>query len=129
VVHCYGIASEPNLFATIIPIAAELEATDWLIACHVQETILSNSSNPIQTARQHAMTFMGHHQGLKQSSMKKVGDHFINQWLECHGEALEERFFIPSTTSCSIISYGIQMHHMISMVVLKIWSKVIPQFI
>jgi homoserine O-acetyltransferase len=93
------LAIEPNLFATIIPIAADWKATDWLIACcHVQETILSNSSNPIQTARQHAMTFYRSPQGLKQKfHRKKVGDHFkVNQWLDYHGEALEERFSFPS---------------------------------
>jgi homoserine O-acetyltransferase len=89
----------PKLFKTIVPIAADWKATDWLIACcHVQETILSNSSHPIQTARQHAMTFYRSPQGLKQKfDRQKIGEEFkVNQWLDYHGDALEERFSLPS---------------------------------
>jgi homoserine O-acetyltransferase len=93
------IAIRPKLFRTIIPIAADWKAADWLIACcHVQETILSNSNHPLQTARQHAMTFYRSPQGMKQKfNRQKVGDKFkVNQWLDYHGKSLEERFSLPS---------------------------------
>lgn len=93
------LAIQPNLFKTIVPIAADWKATDWLIACcHIQETILKTSNNPIQTARQHAMTFYRSPQGLKQKFGKKMVDNVykVKLWLDYHGNALEKRFMLPS---------------------------------
>ncbi|WP_194850013.1 alpha/beta fold hydrolase [Nonlabens antarcticus] len=93
------LAIRPKLFKTIVPIAADWKATDWLMACcHVQETILSNSNKPLQTARQHAMTFYRSPQGLKNKFNREVeGEDFqVKAWLNFHGTSLEKRFVLPS---------------------------------
>ena len=93
------LALQPKLFGTIIPIAADWKSTDWLIACcHVQDQILTHSNQPIETARQHAMTFYRSPQGLKKKfNRKKLGADFkVNQWLDHHGKTLEARFSLPS---------------------------------
>ena len=93
------IAIEPKLFKTIVPIAADWKATDWLIACcHVQESILNTSEKPLEVARQHAMTFYRSPQGLSNKfHREKVGGSFaVNNWLDFHGDALEQRFTLPA---------------------------------
>jgi len=93
------LALRPKLFGTIVPIAADWKSTDWLIACcHIQETILENSSKPLETARQHAMTFYRSPQGLKHkfNRHQSNGVFKVKQWLEHHGNALQERFSLPS---------------------------------
>ncbi|BAO54404.1 alpha/beta fold hydrolase [Nonlabens marinus] len=93
------LAIQPKLFGTIIPIAADWKSTDWLIACcHVQEQILKYSEKPIETARQHAMTFYRAPQGLKEKfKREKLANEFkVNQWLDHHGKVLEARFSLPS---------------------------------
>jgi hypothetical protein len=44
-----------KLAQNFIPIATDWKATDWLIACYLQEQILNNSKRPIEDARVHAM--------------------------------------------------------------------------
>ncbi len=93
------IAIEPKLFKTIVPIAADWKATDWLIACcHVQESILESSSKPLEVARQHAMTFYRSPQGLKSKFERAqiAGSFAVNNWLDYHGKALEQRFELPA---------------------------------
>lgn len=93
------LAIQPQLFGTIIPIAADWKSTDWLIACcHVQESILENSTKPLETAREHAMTFYRSPQGLKYKFNRATveGVFKVKKWLDFHGQALEERFVLPS---------------------------------
>ncbi|SCY43329.1 homoserine O-acetyltransferase [Nonlabens sp. Hel1_33_55] len=93
------MAIEPKLFRTIVPIAADWKATDWLIACcHVQESILNTSSTPLEVARQHAMTFYRSPQGLgnKFHRQKIAGSFAVNNWLDFHGKTLEQRFSLPA---------------------------------
>jgi len=93
------IAIAPTLFNTIVPIAADWKATDWLIACcHVQESILETSSRPLEVARQHAMTFYRSPQGLQDKFKRKriAGSFAVNDWLDYHGNALEQRFQLPA---------------------------------
>jgi homoserine O-acetyltransferase len=89
------IAIAPKLFKTIVPIAADWKATDWLIACcHVQESILETSSKPLEVARQHAMTFYRSPQGLSEkfNRQKVAGSFEVNNWLDYHGKSLKQRF-------------------------------------
>ncbi|AZQ43548.1 alpha/beta fold hydrolase [Nonlabens ponticola] len=93
------LAIEPSLFKTIVPIAADWKATDWLIACcYVQEQILSTSSAPLETARKHAMTFYRSPQSLKHKFQRaQVNDQFkVNAWLDHHGKILKSRFTLPA---------------------------------
>lgn len=93
------LVQQPDLFGTIIPIAADWKATDWLIACcEVQNMILETSSEPLQTARAHAMTFYRSPQGLKQKfNLEQKGDTFkVVQWLHHHGKKLQDRFTLPA---------------------------------
>jgi homoserine O-acetyltransferase len=69
-----------------------------MACCHVQETILGNSNKPLQTARQHAMTFYRSPQGLKDKFNRGLKDEGFNvkAWLNFHGSSLEKRFVLPS---------------------------------
>ncbi|GAK92879.1 aspartokinase [Nonlabens ulvanivorans] len=88
----------PELFGTIIPIAADWKATDWIIAnCHIQERLLSHSSHPIEDARQHAMTFYRTPQSLRNKFNREIETDFkVKSWLNHHGRALKERFTLPA---------------------------------
>lgn len=93
------MAIRPHLFSTIVPIASDWKATDWLIACcHVQESILSTSNKPIEIARQHAMTFYRAPQGLTAKFNRDIqsGSFAVKNWLNHHGKRLEQRFGLPS---------------------------------
>ncbi len=93
------LAAAPDLFKTIIPIAADWKATDWLIACcHVQEAILETSDRPLDVARQHAMTFYRSPQGLNYKFNRRIidGSYTVKQWLHYHGRALQQRFQLPA---------------------------------
>ncbi len=88
----------PQLFRTIIPIAADWKSTDWLLACcHVQHAILENSSQPLQDARKHAMTFYRTPQSLKYKfNRAKENQFMVQNWLDHHGNALKKRFTLPA---------------------------------
>jgi homoserine O-acetyltransferase len=88
----------PELFGTIIPIAADWKASDWIIAnCHIQDRILSHSSQPLEDSRQHAMTFYRTPQSFRKkfNREKEAGFKVIN-WLNYHGLQLKERFTLPA---------------------------------
>jgi homoserine O-acetyltransferase len=88
----------PELFGTIIPIAADWKASDWIIAnCHIQDRILTHSSQPLEDARQHAMTFYRTPQSFRKkfNREKEAGFKVIN-WLNYHGLQLKERFTLPA---------------------------------
>lgn len=88
----------PELFNIIIPIAADWKATDWVIAnCHIQERILSNSTQPIEDARQHAMTFYRTPQSFRNKFNREKDKEFkVINWLNFHGLKLQERFTLPA---------------------------------
>lgn len=93
------LMQQPGLFKTMIPIAADWKATDWLIACcEVQKLILENSSRPVHTARAHAMTFYRSPESLKlKFNRNKQDDTFqVTQWLDYHGKSLKNRFTLSS---------------------------------
>ncbi len=92
------VVAYPELFETIIPIASDWKATDWLIAnCHVQHRILSNSKKPVEDARQHAMTFYRTSQSLRHKFNGETDDDFkVKGWLNHHGKNLKGRFTLPA---------------------------------
>jgi homoserine O-acetyltransferase len=88
----------PELFQTIIPVAADWKATDWLVACcEVQDAILTNSAFPIEDARKHAMTFYRSPQSLKHKFNREKEERFaVQNWLTHHGKSLKKRFTLPA---------------------------------
>ncbi|SDS10940.1 alpha/beta fold hydrolase [Gramella sp. MAR_2010_147] len=92
---------KPELAKHIIPIATDYKSTDWLVAnCRIQDHILNNSSNPVNDARMHAMTFYRTPQSLaqkfesKRNSKDQVFE--VEHWLLHHGEKLSNRFNLKS---------------------------------
>ena len=93
------LAQQPELFGTIVPIAADWKATDWIIACcHIQENILATSTKPVELARQHAMTFYRTPLGLnsKFGNVKEENSFKVQKWLDYHGVELKKRFSLPA---------------------------------
>jgi homoserine O-acetyltransferase len=91
----------PELIDHIIPIATDWKATDWVLAqCRIQKQLLENSSNPLQDARMHAMTFYRTPQSLtnKFDRNKRVGaaNYDVENWLQNHGEKLQKRFHLKA---------------------------------
>ncbi len=88
---------EPNLIRHVIPIAADYKATQWVRAlCKVQDQILNNSAEPVKDARMHAMTFYRSPQSLSAKFSPTPNQNLdswdVEDWLEHHGNKLEERF-------------------------------------
>lgn len=87
---------KPNLIEHLIPIATDWKSTDWLIAnCHIQDTILNNSKQPLIDARMHAMTLYRTPESFtyKFNRSKKNNDLFNTEsWLNHHGKKLTNRF-------------------------------------
>lgn len=97
-----GIAWEmavinPILIKYLIPIASDWKASDWIIGHNfVQESILENSSKPLQDARKLAMLLYRTPASFKQKFNRTKADNKTNfkveTWLNYHGESLEKRF-------------------------------------
>lgn len=93
--HLAGL--KPNLIQNLIPIAADLKATDWVLGqCKVQDQILNNSSDPVHDARMHAMTFYRTPASFSAKFRRKRNElNFqfeVANWLTYHGRKLEGRF-------------------------------------
>jgi homoserine O-acetyltransferase len=91
----------PELMEHIIPIASDWKATDWVLAqCRIQKQLLENSSQPLEDARMHAMTFYRTPQSLtaKFERAKKVGcaRYDVENWLQSHGEKLQKRYHLKA---------------------------------
>jgi len=90
----------PKQIEHLIPVATDWKATDWVIAqCHIQDSLLNNSLQPIADARRHAMTFYRTPASFKQKfeRSKKDSDLYnVQSWLNHHGRRLEERFSLAS---------------------------------
>ena len=92
---------EPELIQNVIPIATDWKATDWVLAqCRIQKQLLENSSQPLEDARMHAMTFYRTPQSLtaKFDRNKQVGseNYDVENWLQSHGEKLQNRFHLKA---------------------------------
>ncbi|MBT8303046.1 MAG: alpha/beta fold hydrolase [Bacteroidia bacterium] len=87
---------KPDLVQNLIPIAADWKSTDWLIAnCHIQDSILNNSSNPLYDARMHAMTLYRTPESFTQKFQRSERDdklYNVESWLNYHGNVLTNRF-------------------------------------
>lgn len=91
----------PELMEHIIPVATDWKATDWVLAqCHIQKQLLENSSNPLQDARMHAMTFYRTPQSLTEKFERKKrpgsANYDVENWLQSHGEKLQKRFHLKA---------------------------------
>ncbi len=89
-------ALKPDLIENLIPIATDWKSTDWLIAnCHIQDSILNNSDNPLFDARLHAMTLYRTPESFTQKfqrSEKEPKLYNVESWLSHHGNVLKNRF-------------------------------------
>lgn len=87
----------PHALQRLIPIATNVQASDWLIGqVTVQEAILNNSNHPIEDARKHAMLLYRTPESINQKFAQKNHPlnrtHTIESWLTYHGQALQKRF-------------------------------------
>lgn len=90
---------KPFAVKKLIPIACSVKSSDWLIGnVKVQEHILNNSLNPVEDARMHAMLLYRtpHSFSLKFNGKKEEEEYAIENWLKYHGNALKDRFSLPS---------------------------------
>ncbi|NRA93834.1 MAG: alpha/beta fold hydrolase [Psychroserpens sp.] len=89
-------ALKPELSDYLIPIASDWKSTDWVIAnCHIQDTILNNSNDPIADARLHAMTLYRTPESFTDKfnrSERAKGYFNVESWLDHHGKTLTNRF-------------------------------------
>lgn len=87
----------PALFENLIPVVTDFQTSDWVRAqSYLQDRILNFSKNPIQDARVNAMLvyrtpFSIDHRFQNQFDTEK-NEFKVNDWLDYHGIALENRF-------------------------------------
>ncbi len=89
----------PDSVQKLIPIACTLKSSDWLIGnVHVQESILSNSQNPLEDARKHAMLLYRTPDSfrLKFKGRQSESGFAVESWLIHHAEQLKARYTLPS---------------------------------
>lgn len=91
------VAEAPELSEYLIPIVSDWKATDWMIGhCHVQESILLNSSAPLEDARKMAMLFYrspkSFNNRFKRQSTRSKVKYDVATWLDAHGDKLNQRF-------------------------------------
>ena len=89
-------ALRPKLIENLIPIATDWKSTDWVIAnCHIQDSILNNSKDPLFDARLHAMTLYRTPESFTQKfkrTEREKGFFNVESWLSHHGTVLNQRF-------------------------------------
>lgn len=95
------LAKQPNLAQEFIPIACDHKTHDWLYAqCLVQKFLLSTEEKPLQKARIHAMLCYRTPQSLNErfnnNLISKQDQRESEDWLNYHGEALNERFSLKA---------------------------------
>jgi homoserine O-acetyltransferase len=88
---------EPQLIEYLIPVASDWKASDWIIGHnYIQDSILSNSKEPLQDARKLAMLLYRTPESFKQKFKRTKNEsneqYKVELWLQYHGEALEKRF-------------------------------------
>ena len=94
-------ALNPGITENLIPIAADWQSSDWLIAnCRVQEQILNNSSDPVHDARLHAMlcyrTPISFRDRFERTVNEELGMFNVESWLLHHGKKLRDRFSLDA---------------------------------
>ncbi|WP_246277456.1 alpha/beta fold hydrolase [Winogradskyella ursingii] len=89
-------ALRPKLIENLIPVATDWKSTDWVIAnCHIQDSILNNSKNPLFDARLHAMTLYRTPESFTfkfNRTEKEKGFYNVESWLSHHGNFMNKRF-------------------------------------
>lgn len=91
------LALNPELAENFIPIACDYITSDWLHAqCLVQQFLLNQNDQPLQKARIHAMLCYRTPASLNERFKKEIHPEkqILNShdWLNFHGEKLNERF-------------------------------------
>ena len=94
-------ALNPDITEHLIPIAADWQSSDWLIAnCRVQEQILNNSNDPVHDARLHAMlcyrTPIAFRDRFDRTINEDLGIFNVESWLLHHGKKLRDRFSLEA---------------------------------
>ena len=94
-------ALNPGITEHLVPIAADWQSTDWLIAnCRVQEQILNNSKDPVHDARLHAMlcyrTPASFRDRFERTVNEDLGIFNVESWLLHHGNKLRDRFSLEA---------------------------------
>lgn len=94
-------ALNPGITEHLVPIAADWQSTDWLIAnCRVQEQILNNSKDPVHDARLHAMlcyrTPVSFRDRFERTVNEDLGIFNVESWLLHHGNKLRDRFSLEA---------------------------------
>lgn len=95
------LVQQPNLAEKFIPIASDYKTTDWLHSqCLVQEFLLTDVENPLYKARIHAMlnyrTPLSLNQRFQREQNTEKGILKSHDWLNYHGEALNQRFTLKA---------------------------------
>ncbi len=91
----------PDFVNTIIPVAADWKATDWILANNrVQMQILENSKDPLHDARMAAMLWYRTPESFKSKFDRSINEEKglfnVESWLFHHGEKLRGRFTIEA---------------------------------
>ncbi|WP_373709427.1 alpha/beta fold hydrolase [Kaistella sp.] len=91
------LALNPDLAENFIPIACDYKTSDWLHAqCLVQQFLLNQNDQPLQKARIHAMLCYRTPASLNERFKNEIHPEkqILNShdWLNFHGEKLNERF-------------------------------------
>lgn len=115
---------KPNAIAHLIPIASSLKASDWLIGnVLVQDSMLSNSVNPIEDARMHAMLLYRTPASLQLKFKNQINEdetqYAIESWLKYHGKTLNNRF--------TLSAYKL-MNHLLKTIGQHVTDKTLEQF-
>ena len=93
------LALQPKRFQNFIAIATHFKPSDWLIAnVHIQDILLSKSDT-VDDARKHAMLLYRSPESLQekfQTSKNSDSYYKVEEWLDFHGEKLQQRFSLSS---------------------------------
>ncbi|WP_411911989.1 alpha/beta fold hydrolase [Chryseobacterium salviniae] len=95
------LTKNPQFAEIFIPIACDFKTHDWLHAqCLVQKFLLNQNEKPLQKARIHAMLCYRTPESLNTRFQNKYNPEKqkleSEDWLIYHGNALNERFSLPS---------------------------------
>lgn len=87
----------PKAMDHLIPIATNLQASDWLIGnVLVQDALLNQKENPVENARMHAMLLYRTPESLAQkfnkSYVESENQYAVESWLKYHGSTLRNRY-------------------------------------
>ncbi len=99
---CWEIAATfPAFVRTIIPVASDWKASDWVLAHNIaQQQILLHSTKPLHDARMMAMLFYRSPASLKLKFNRSVNQgsslYQVESWLLHHGDKLNERFTLDA---------------------------------